>query len=185
VGYYLSVNEPLPHRFRSNFRFTSVRNRGASDIHSVKPKSPCNRVAHRSPAAQNHIQVSAINAVVLRKGALTSFPFNCCSQQINDAIIIKYGLVMGLGCHGFIPIDERIEGGCSPFQPSLPSLVDREQVAYATLDDVDCFGGTETNRKVSRLGRAGDFGAKSAVGGQCERVLPELVVQILDTKHHG
>jgi hypothetical protein len=46
-------------------------------------------MAHRSFAAQNHIQVTAIDTMVLRKGDLTSLTLNCGSQQIEDVIIIK------------------------------------------------------------------------------------------------
>ena len=46
-----------------------------SDVHFVKPKSLCNCAANRSFAAQNQIQVSPINAVVLRKCDLTSLAF--------------------------------------------------------------------------------------------------------------
>jgi len=140
-GYYLSVNETLPLRFRSNFPFASVRNWGANDVCFAKPKSLRNRIAHRSFAAQNHIQVSAINVVVFGKSALTSLAFNCGSQQINDVATGEgncMDLVIGLGRHGFIPrrrTDRR--GMAPPFLPSLPSSVDAEQIADATFDGVD------------------------------------------------
>src|SRR5262249_3424809 len=44
---------------------------------------------HRSFAAQNHVQVSAIEAMVLRKSGLTSLALNCGPQQIENVIIIK------------------------------------------------------------------------------------------------
>jgi hypothetical protein len=59
----------------------------------VKPKSLCNSIAHRSFPAQNHIQVSAINAVVLRKRDLTTFVLDSRSQQINYLTIVKYKLL--------------------------------------------------------------------------------------------
>jgi hypothetical protein len=55
-------------------------------------KSLCNSVGYRSLAVQNHIQVNAIDVVVLRKGHLTSFVFNCGFQQLNNVIIVKYKL---------------------------------------------------------------------------------------------
>jgi len=40
-------------------------------------------------AAQNHVQITAIDAMVLRKGGLTSLALNCGSQQIENIIIIE------------------------------------------------------------------------------------------------
>jgi recombinational DNA repair protein RecR len=71
-------------------------------------------------AAQNHIQVSPINAVVLRKCDLTSLAFYCGSQQMNEVIIAKHkgvpaqtagegkctSFVIGLGRHGLGPTSE-------------------------------------------------------------------------------
>ena len=90
------------------------------DVHFVKPKSLCNCVANRFFAAQNHIQVSPINVVVLRKCDLTSLAFNCGSQQMNEVIIAKHksvptqtagegkctSFVIGLGRHGLSPTSE-------------------------------------------------------------------------------
>src|SRR6516165_1465446 len=102
-GYYLSLNKTRPLRLRSNFRIASVCSRGANGVRFMKPKSFCNSVGHRSLAAQNHIQVSAMNAVVLRKSALTSLAFNCCFQQINDVAAGENNfmdVVIGLKRHG-------------------------------------------------------------------------------------
>jgi hypothetical protein len=60
------------------------------NVHFVKSKSLCNCVANRSFAPQNHVQVSPINAEVLRKCDLTSLAFNCDSQQVNEVIVVKY-----------------------------------------------------------------------------------------------
>jgi hypothetical protein len=46
-------------------------------------------MTNRSLAAQNHIQVGAINAVVPCKRDLTSLALNCGSQQRKNLIIIK------------------------------------------------------------------------------------------------
>jgi len=64
--------------------------RSLGDVHYAKPESVCDRMAHRSFAAQNHVQVTAIEAMVLRKGGLTSLALNCGSQQIENVIIIKH-----------------------------------------------------------------------------------------------
>jgi len=91
-----------------------------SDVHFVKPKSLCNCAANRSFAAQNQIQVSPINTVVLRKCDLTSLAFYCGSQQMNEVIIAKHkgvpaqtagegkctSFVIGLGRHGLGPTSE-------------------------------------------------------------------------------
>ncbi len=50
--------------------------RSLGDIHCAKPKSVCDRMAHRSFAVQNHVQITAIDAMVLRKGGLTSLALN-------------------------------------------------------------------------------------------------------------
>jgi hypothetical protein len=87
------------------------------DVYFVKPKGLCNCVANRFFAAQNHVQVSPINVVVLRKCDLTSLAFNCGSQQMNEVIIAKHksvptqtagegkctSFVIGLGRHGVTP----------------------------------------------------------------------------------
>jgi len=57
----------------------SVYRRLSDNVHLPKPESFYNSTAHGSLAAQNHIQVGAINAVPLREGDLTSFAFNCVS----------------------------------------------------------------------------------------------------------
>jgi hypothetical protein len=61
----------------------------------------------RLQAVQDHIQVGAINVVVLRKGDLTSLVFNCGSQQIKNVIIVEYKLnaaqTLGEGnCKSFV-----------------------------------------------------------------------------------
>ena len=63
--------------------------RSLGDVHYAKPESVCDRMAHRSFAAQNHVQITAIDAMVLRKGGLTSLALNCGSQQIENVIIIE------------------------------------------------------------------------------------------------
>jgi hypothetical protein len=55
----------------------SVYRRLSENVHLPKPESFYNSTAHGSFAAQNHIQVGAIDAVPLREGNLTSFAFNC------------------------------------------------------------------------------------------------------------
>src|SRR6516165_8342138 len=59
------------------------------DVHFPKPETFCNRATRRFFAVQNSAQVSAINAVVPCKGALTTLAFNCDSQQINNVIVVK------------------------------------------------------------------------------------------------
>jgi hypothetical protein len=60
------------------------------DVHFPKPETLCNRATRRFFAVQNSAQVSAINAGVPRKGALTTLALNCDSQQINNVIVVKY-----------------------------------------------------------------------------------------------
>jgi hypothetical protein len=64
--------------------------RSVDDVHFPKPETLCNRATRRFFAVQNSVQVSAINAGVLSKGALTTLAFNCDSQQINNVILVKY-----------------------------------------------------------------------------------------------
>src|SRR5262249_36904394 len=64
--------------------------RSFCDVHHAKPESVCDRMAHWSFAAQNHVQLTAIEAMVLREGGLTSLALNCGSQQIENVIIIKH-----------------------------------------------------------------------------------------------
>jgi hypothetical protein len=59
------------------------------DVHPAEPESFCNGTPHGSFAVQNHIYENAINAVALRKSGLTSFTFNCGSQQANNVILVK------------------------------------------------------------------------------------------------
>ena len=60
------------------------------DVHFPKPETLCNRATRRFFAVQNSAQVSALNAGVPRKGALTTLALNCDSQQINNVIVVKY-----------------------------------------------------------------------------------------------
>jgi hypothetical protein len=83
----------------------------------VKPKCLGSSATYRSFALQNHIQQSATYAMAVCKGDLTSLDFDCCSQQTNDVIIVKYkrvfaqaaredngaSLVIDLGRHGLSP----------------------------------------------------------------------------------
>jgi hypothetical protein len=59
------------------------------DVDYAKSESVGDRVAHSPFSAQNHIQVTAIDTMVPRKGGLTSLALNCGSQQIENVIIIK------------------------------------------------------------------------------------------------
>jgi hypothetical protein len=62
-----------------------------------------------------------------------------------------------------------------PLNPLMPSSVDREQIAYPTLDNVDSLRGIG-NRKA---------GAGPEVVGEREGVVRELVVQIFDPENPG
>jgi hypothetical protein len=60
------------------------------DVHFAEPNSLCKRITYASFAMQSLIELGTINAVALRKGDLTSLAFDCCLQQMNNVIILKY-----------------------------------------------------------------------------------------------